>query len=639
MTRRPFALLALPALVLASLAFTAAPALAAGPEAPETVAPATGVTATTATLHGVLNPHTEATDGYYFAYNTNGECAGGPTSEPGGEAKVKARQEEANLTGLEPAKEYRFCLVATNALGQFTRGNEESFETAALAPSLTESSESASTATPFEETFAATLNANNEETTYAFEYSTEAKGENLEGSVETVAGAPVNGYGEQGVSASTGPVLKSATTYYYRVVAENAQSKKEGKPVIGPVEQFTTSTAQAPLVESEGVSGQSTTGARLEGAINPNYQATRYVFEYSTEAGGEPLVLKGTIVKVPGTLPAGSAGVPVSTSLTGLKTGETYYYRLVAENEASETAGTPATLPVQSFTTIGLYALTLTTTGTGTGTVISTPAAIDCGASCSADFEAHAQVTLSATPVAGSQFVGWSGGGCSGTEGCTVTITAQTAVTAEFRQPSPVVLTEAASTVTSSTANLAGEVSPQGAPTEACEFEYGPTPAYGSLAACVSNPGSGTAYAPVAATLEGLAGRTSYHYRLVARNAAGVTYGADMQFTTPESPAEVAAEAQAKQQAEAAAARKAQEEAAATAAAKAATEAKSAAEAKAAAEVKAAAEAKAKAEDKKQQEEVAAAAKKKKLAAAKAKKKKKQKKKKKAKHTKKGKKS
>ena len=32
------------------------------------------------------------------------------------------------------------------------------------------------------------------------------------------------------------------------------------------------------------------------------------------------------------------------------------------------------------------------------------------------------QVTLTATPDAGSKFVGWSGGGCSGTGECTVTV-------------------------------------------------------------------------------------------------------------------------------------------------------------------------------------------------------------------------
>ena len=134
---------------LGALAFASAPALAAGPEAPETLGPPTGVTATTATFHGVLNPHGTASTkaGWYFAYSNPGgsSCSEGPATVFEAEVEGRALAVETNpeVAGLEPAREYKFCLVATNELGQFTRGNEESFETAALAPSLTESSESA----------------------------------------------------------------------------------------------------------------------------------------------------------------------------------------------------------------------------------------------------------------------------------------------------------------------------------------------------------------------------------------------------------------------------------------------------------------------------------------------------------------
>src|SRR5207247_2227508 len=43
-----------------------------------------------------------------------------------------------------------------------------------------------------------------------------------------------------------------------------------------------------------------------------------------------------------------------------------------------------------------------------------------------------AVVTLSATPAAGSVFTGWSGGGCSGTAPCTVTVAGATSVSAAF---------------------------------------------------------------------------------------------------------------------------------------------------------------------------------------------------------------
>jgi hypothetical protein len=77
------------------------------------------------------------------------------------------------------------------------------------------------------------------------------------------------------------------------------------------------------------------------------------------------------------------------------------------------------------------YALTVTKDGTGTGTVASSPAGINCGATCSGNFNAGASVTLNATPGTGSTFSGWSGS-CTGTGTCTVTMDQARSVTASF---------------------------------------------------------------------------------------------------------------------------------------------------------------------------------------------------------------
>ena len=82
--------------------------------------------------------------------------------------------------------------------------------------------------------------------------------------------------------------------------------------------------------------------------------------------------------------------------------------------------------------TVNQVALSVSKAGNGAGTVTSTPAGIACGATCTAPFNAGSTITLGAVPSTGSTFTGWSGGGCSGTGSCTVTLAASTTVTATF---------------------------------------------------------------------------------------------------------------------------------------------------------------------------------------------------------------
>ena len=81
--------------------------------------------------------------------------------------------------------------------------------------------------------------------------------------------------------------------------------------------------------------------------------------------------------------------------------------------------------------------LTVTKLGAGSGTVVSDPAGIDCGSACSAPFAFGTVVTLTASPLAGSRFAGWAGGGCAGTGPCSVTMNAATVVTPAFLTTDP----------------------------------------------------------------------------------------------------------------------------------------------------------------------------------------------------------
>jgi hypothetical protein len=91
-----------------------------------------------------------------------------------------------------------------------------------------------------------------------------------------------------------------------------------------------------------------------------------------------------------------------------------------------------AVVNITATFTLAQYAISVAKGGTGSGTVTSVPAGISCGATCSASFDYGSVVTLSAAPATGSAFAGWSGGGCTGTAPCMVTVSAAAQVTATF---------------------------------------------------------------------------------------------------------------------------------------------------------------------------------------------------------------
>jgi hypothetical protein len=94
--------------------------------------------------------------------------------------------------------------------------------------------------------------------------------------------------------------------------------------------------------------------------------------------------------------------------------------------------------------------------------------------------------------------------------------------------------TGAARNVTTTAARLTASVDPNSRATT-YRFEYGTTTSYGKQTGQAS-AGSGASAVSVAANVSGLQPHTSYHYRVVATNAAGVVRGRDRTFTTLRNP-------------------------------------------------------------------------------------------------------
>ena len=110
----------------------------------------------------------------------------------------------------------------------------------------------------------------------------------------------------------------------------------------------------------------------------------------------------------------------------------TYTITVYAMNE-NMIISLPKTTKVEQI----LYTLTVLKAGTGNGTVTSSPAGINCGSDCSETYTKVQKVKLTAKTDANSTFTGWSGGGCSGTKTCTVTVDAAVTVTASFALKTP----------------------------------------------------------------------------------------------------------------------------------------------------------------------------------------------------------
>jgi len=95
-------------------------------------------------------------------------------------------------------------------------------------------------------------------------------------------------------------------------------------------------------------------------------------------------------------------------------------------NNSTTSAGVPFT--------VSNPRLTVSKAGNGSGTVSSLDGAINCGNLCTATYSPNTQVSLTATPSAGSRFDGWSGD-CSGTNSTVqVTMDSDKTCTATFTQ-------------------------------------------------------------------------------------------------------------------------------------------------------------------------------------------------------------
>ena len=326
--------------------------------------------------------------------------------------------------------------------------------------------------------------------------------------------------------------LSAGSTYHVRAYATNSVGTAYGADL-----SFTT-LGNAPECITQPAGNISPTGVTLNGTVNANHASTIVTFEYGTTNQYGKAV---TAVQSPVN---GNSITNVSFDLTGLTEGTTYHFRVNAVNSIGSDVGEDMT-----FTTSGQTPEATTQSSTNVSTVSATlNGAVNANhASTMVTFdygttEAYGNsVVATPNPVTGntSTIVSADVAGLHpGTEyhfrvkavssfgtvyGEDVTFTTLGQV--------PTVVTREASNVQVTTATMNGTVNANHLPT-VFSFEYGSTTSYGYTASPAQNQLTGYTDVNASINLIGLDGGTTYHYRVVATNQLGTTYGDDVSFTT-----------------------------------------------------------------------------------------------------------
>ncbi len=396
---------------------------------------ATGVTQTSATLNGSVDPNLYATT-YWFEYGLSQTLSNSTGGQSAGSGDSSIQVSSA-ISGLSANTTYYFRVVAQNTHGT-SHGSILSFTTTGVPPQTCQTAPYVTTqsATNITQTSAqvnGSVNPNGCSTYYWFEYGTNQNVSNTTNS-QSFAVSPVNAF----LSG-----LTSNTTYYFRLVARNDAGTTQGS-----ILSFTTNTGggsgDAPIVQTNSATGITQTSATLNGLVNPNGYSATYWFEYGTNQN----VSNNTNSQSAG---SGNNSINVYSSIGNLTSNTTYYFRVVAQNSY----------------------------GTTYGSILS--------------------------------FVTQDGGGgddCS----------------------APYVQTRSANSVYESSAQLNGTINPNSC-SSTYWFEYGTSHNLGNSTSYQS-AGSGNGSFNVSSYISGLSQNRTYYFRIVGQNNGGTSYGQILNFST-----------------------------------------------------------------------------------------------------------
>ena len=292
-----------------------------------------------------------------------------------------------------------------------------------------------------------------------------------------------------------------------------------------------------PVVTTNPATSVASFSATLNGSLNPDGSATTVNFQYglTTSYGSTTPVQTQT----------GNTLRPISANISGLLASHIYHFRIVATNSFGTTFGSDMT-----FTTLSATGPPLVTTNSATF-IASFSATLNAlldphGLATSVHFQYGPTTSYGFTTAPQSQ----SGNTYLNVSANISSLTAST--TYHFRVVAsnsagtslgsdrtfttltatgpPVVTTNPATNVSSSSATLNGSLDPHGL-TTSVNFQYGTTTSYGHTTTMQSQ--TGNTYRNITGNISGLTTHTTYHFRIVATNSGGTRSGSDRTFTTP----------------------------------------------------------------------------------------------------------
>lgn len=307
---------------------------------------------------------------------------------------------------------------------------------------------------------------------------------------------------------------------------------------------------QAPSATTMGASPVTTSNATLNGTVNPNGTATTAWFEW-----GADNTLANPTSTSSQSVGSGSADNVISQAITGLTSGTTYYFRVVASSSAGTVKGSivacttaaPLAPPAaQTFAATSISIVGATLNGTVIPNGLATDAWFVWGTDPTLVNPSTTHTTVHQAKGSGMTDVAVSESLTGLTAATTYyfKLVAQNTVgtangeigSFNTNTVAPTVATNPATSITVSGATLNGSVNPNGLATAAW-FEWGTDSNLGTFDnTTAQNIGSALTDQPILAALPGLTVGTTYYFRAAASNSGGVTKGTIRSFNTVNPP-------------------------------------------------------------------------------------------------------